>query len=56
MSPTNPETMTKGVMFLLQSLQVEGRDLDPVGQIPPLLEPLAIGPRHFWIPSALQSF
>lgn len=37
MSPTNPETMTKGVMFLLQSSQVKGRDLDPVGQIPSFL-------------------
>lgn len=37
MSPTNPETMTKGVMFLLQSSQVKGRDLDPVSQIPSFL-------------------
>ena len=36
-SPTNPETMAKGVTFPLQSSRVKGRDLDPVGQIPPFL-------------------
>lgn len=37
MSPTNPETMTKGVVFPLQSSRVKGRDVDLVGQILPLV-------------------